>query len=324
MTDFRILSKQVLCKQAGRYIGWPSVAQAATGDVLAVFSGDRDHHTSPDGKTQMVRSCDGGRTWGPPQTIHDTPLDDRDSGIIKTYKDTLLVSWFTGPGEGEWKGHWTIRSSDNGSTWEAAVRTEVTTPHGPIQLSNGRLLFVGQRPHESHGQDYDVGLQASNDDGCSWHTVGTFPVPAGAQMLSFDEVHAVECASGKVVVLFRDCYGEHYIRQSHSVDGGQSWAAPYGTPIRGLPPHLIRLADNRLLVVYAKRWEPYGVYACISRDEGVSWDVNNEIQLSEGLNGDLGYPASVLLDDGSIMTVYYQIDAVGEKPCLMGTHWCLE
>src|SRR5690606_41370291 len=39
---------------------------------------------------------------------------------------------------------------------------------------------------------------------------------------------------------------------------------------------------------------------------------------------DLGYPASVVLDDGSIWTVYYQVDQDGERPSILGTHWKLE
>jgi hypothetical protein len=39
------------------------------------------------------------------------------------------------------------------------------------------------------------------------------------------------------------------------------------------------------------------------------------------MNGDLGYPASVQLPDGSIYTVYYQIDKPHEKTSLMGTNW---
>ena len=41
-------------------------------------------------------------------------------------------------------------------------------------------------------------------------------------------------------------------------------------------------------------------------------------------NNDLGYPASVQLDDGFILTVYYQAHNPNEKPCLMGTYWRLE
>ena len=318
-----ILSTKVICKQPGRYIGWPSIAKAPNGDLLVVFSGDRDTHTSQDGKTQMMRSGDGGETWEGPVTIHSTPLDDRDAGIIQTKEGTMLVSWFTHRGGGEWQGHWTIRSVDSGSSWEAAVGTEVTTPHGPIQLRDGRLLFVGQRPHESHGDGYDVGIQESRDDGRSWQTIGAFPVPAGVPMLTYDECHVVECASGKLVILFRDCYDEHFIRQAHSDDGGYNWSAPQVTPIRGLPPHVIRLHNDWLMVVYGKRWDPYGEYACISKDEGQTWEVESEIELSRASSGDLGYPASVQLDDRSIFTVYYQVDRPGEKTGLMGTHWRL-
>jgi len=42
------------------------------------------------------------------------------------------------------------------------------------------------------------------------------------------------------------------------------------------------------------------------------------------MNGDLGYPASVQLDDGSIFTIFYQIDQPGEKTSLMGTRWRLK
>ena len=315
---------RVICRQPERYIGWPSIAQCPNGDLLVVFSGDRETHTSPDGKTQMVRSRDQGATWEGPVTINDTPLDDRDAGIIPTASGAMLVSWFTNRGGGEWQGHWTTRSIDSGHTWEAPVRTEVTTPHGPIQLTDGRLLYVGQRPHESHGVAYDVGIQESDDDGRSWRPIGAFPVPEGADMLTCDECHVVECASGKLIILFRDCFGEHFVRQSESVDGGHTWSVPRATPIRGLPPHAIRLRNDWLLVVYGKRWPPFGEYACISTDEGGTWEVESEIRLSRAPNRDLGYPASVQLDDGSILTVYYQVDRPDEKPCLMATHWELD
>lgn len=316
-----IISTRVICKQPGRYIGWPTIAKTPNGDLLVVFSGDRDSHTSRDGKTQMVRSMDQGMTWDGPVTIHDTPLDDRDAGLIQTRNGTMLSSWFTNRGGGAWQGHWTSRSGDNGCTWEEPVRTEVTTPHGPIQLGNGRLLFVGQRPHESHDNNYDVGIQSSDDDGRSWQTLGAFSVPDNMPMLTYDECHAVECANGKLVILFRDCYGEHHIRQSQSADGGVTWSQPHMTPIQGYPPHVIRLHNDWLLVVYGKRWLPFGEFACISKDEGQTWEVESEIQLSSAPNEDLGYPASVQLEDNSILTVYYQVDKPGEKPCLMATHW---
>jgi hypothetical protein len=51
--------------------------------------------------------------------------------------------------------------------------------------------------------------------------------------------------------------------------------------------------------------------------------VEHEITLRTAPNGDLGYPSSVQLDDGSVLTVYYQIAQPGEKTSLLSTHWKL-
>ena len=68
----------------------------------------------------------------------------------------------------------------------------------------------------------------------------------------------------------------------------------------------------------------FGEYACISDDNGKTWDVKNQIKLAGHWCGDLGYPASAQLPDGSIITVYYQSENHGEKPCLMATKWRLK
>jgi hypothetical protein len=109
-----------------------------------------------------------------------------------------------------------------------------------------------------------------------------------------------------------------------SEDGGRTWTEPRPTEIVGKPPHLVRLRDGRILVTYGYRHEPYGQRACLSPDGGETWDYGNEIVLRDDApSGDLGYPASAQLDDGSILTVYYQQERAGEKTCLMATHWRL-
>ncbi|MBA7533597.1 hypothetical protein ES705_25838 [subsurface metagenome] len=75
------------------------------------------------------------------------------------------------------------------------------------------------------------------------------------------------------------------------------------------------------MVSYGVRWEPFGEKACISKDGGETWKTDKEIMINPAINSDLGYPASIQLDDGSILTVYYQIDKMGEKTSLMSTHW---
>ena len=86
---------KVICRQAGRYIGWPTIARTADGELLVVFSGDRDAHVCPFGKTFLIRSRDDGESWSAPVVVNDTPLDDRDAGILACADGTLIVSWFT-------------------------------------------------------------------------------------------------------------------------------------------------------------------------------------------------------------------------------------
>jgi nicotinamidase-related amidase len=107
-----IIETKVLCKQPGRYIGWPSIAQAPNGDLLAVFSGSRAGHVSNDGIVQMVRSSDSGKTWSAAVTVFDTPIDDRDSGIIQTDDGTIWTVYYQQETGGEMPclmaTHWRI------------------------------------------------------------------------------------------------------------------------------------------------------------------------------------------------------------------------
>ena len=346
-----ILSRKVICKQAGRYIAWPTVTKTRSGELLAVFSGDRDAHLCPWGKTFLVRSTDGGKRWSEPRCIDDTPLDDRDAGILETQQGTLLLTWNVGslfrvadkyPPRfrhfvtdemiADWKQHyasipeatrkrfigtWMRRSEDAGKTWSEPVKMPAHTTHGPIRLSDGRLLDVGNRGHYG-GESFD--------DGRSWKKIASVPRPKLPAVL--DEPHIVEAAGGKLIILFRHepPKKENFrIFQSDSTDGGKTWSVARPTSIwADNPPHAIRLNNDWLVVVYGIRQPPYGQRACISRDHGVTWDYEHEIVLCHGDNNDLGYPSSAEMDDGSILTVYYQAPVPGEKPALMATHWRLE
>ncbi len=330
---------RVICKQPGRYIGWPTIASRQTGELLVVFSGDRDAHVCPWGKTQLVRSGDEGETWSTPEVIRDSPLDDRDAGIIETADGTLLASWITtaefaaeadyveraatitAAMRARWLGSWVQRSTDGRGTWDDPIRVAAFAPHGPVQLSDGRLLYLG-----NDAGDVNVIAEESTDDGRTWNVIGTVSHPPETAHRGLGEPHLVETAGGRLVGLFRIGGvdpGDRFVFQSTSDDGGRTWTPARATPMLGFPPHAIRLQDDRLLVVYGLRMPPYGQRACLSADGGASWDVEAERFLPPAPNADLGYPASVQLADGSILSVYYQVDRSGEKTCLMGTRWRL-
>jgi hypothetical protein len=66
------------------------------------------------------------------------------------------------------------------------------------------------------------------------------------------------------------------------------------------------MPDGRVLCTYGYRREPFGVRACFSSDEGLTWDIENEVVIrDDGMHSDLGYAGSILLNDGSILSTYY-------------------
>lgn len=333
--------------EPNRYLGWPSITKTNNGELLIVYSGDRDSHVCPWGKTRLIRSRDKGKTWSEPETVNNSPLDDRDAGIIQTDKGTLLVSWFTSlayadpswkwtyqkyarvaekiPEElkKQWLGNWVRRSEDGGQTWLEPSRTVGSAPHGPIQLKDGRLLYVGKGSWEG---TYSVVVEESKDDGINWKVISVIPTDTG-NARNIHEPHVVELKSGKLVAMVRnepEDRKKSFLLQSESYDGGKTWTVLHETPMWGFPPHLLELNNGWLLVVYGHRRSPCSERACISRDEGKTWDIKDEITLAEAYNGDLGYPASVQLDDGNILTVFYQQENPGEPASIFTSHWKLK
>ena len=73
----------------------------------------------------------------------------------------------------------------------------------------------------------------------------------------------------------------------------------------------MRLADGRVLCVYGyRRYPEPGVRGCVSED-GFTWKKENEFVICAIKNMPsafmhLGYPSSVELDDGTIVTVYHR------------------
>lgn len=218
----------------------------------------------------------------------------------------------------------TLCFSKDGKTFENPVKMPITAPHGPIALSSGELFFVGRAfGYEENGfvsplgKDLLDGIYATlSADGRAWSAPVLLAV--GEEMRSthwFCEPHAVECADGSILVVIRAHRKDNSqmsLAVSRSTDGGKSFSPirPIGfgataEPWRGEgPAHLLRLANGDVLLSYGYRAEPYGIRARISGDNGDTW--GEEIVLrDDGESWDLGYPASVQLSSGSVLTVYY-------------------
>ena len=330
---FDISQTRVISHLAHRYHGWPTLARRKNGQLLLVCSGGRESHVCPFGRVELMRSDDGGRSWSWPQTLIDTAIDDRDAGVLETPTGSLLVTTFTSLAfeqpryfaradkqqVARWSaardrvpeatrkkmlGEWIIRSSDGGQSWSAPSRCGVNSPHGPIALSDGCLLYAGKELY--HGTNR-IGAALSVDDGVSWKWSGTIPSRPGDDHRQYHELHAVEAAPGKLIAHIRNHNPRHAgeTLQSESADGGRTWSTPHEIGVWGLPSHLLKLADGRLLMSYGHRRKPFGNQVRISDDAGATW--SEPIGLSEdGIGGDLGYPSTVQLDNGHLVTAWYE------------------
>ena len=336
-TEIRTISLQ-----ADRYHGWPTLVRRKNGELLVVCSGGRESHVCPFGRVELIRSFDQGETWTWARTILDGPIDDRDAGILETTKGTLLVTTFTSlayvPGlqkaevaaqqgratmtddqlarwqaahrrlpTGEHDRHlgcWMLRSEDGGLNWSPASRVPLNSPHGPVNLKDGRLFYAGVALWEKHRA---VGFCFSSDDGRTWSPVTELPVRDGDDASHYHELHAVEAADGRLIVQIRNhnTANKGETLQTHSNDGGKTWAVPYAIGVWGLPSHLLRLSDNRLLMSYGHRRAPLGNQARISNDNGQTWSAPIIIQ-GDATSGDLGYPSTAEISPGKLVTVWYE------------------
>jgi sialidase-1 len=218
-------------------------------------------------------------------------------------------------------GVWVIRSEDGGMSWSGRIDSTVNSPHGPIQLADGRLLYAGK---QLWTDEKKIGVCESKDDGLTWQWVSEIPARKGdAATSEYHELHAVEAADGTILVQVRNhsATDKGWTLQTESADGGKTWSELH--PVcYGLPSHLLRLRDNRLVMTYGHRRAPFGNQARVSSDHGKTW--SDEIILSgDGIGGDLGYPSTVELTDGSLLTVWYESMAEQPLAVLRQAHWTL-
>jgi sialidase-1 len=355
----KIIETKIISQEPQYYHGWPTVARRQNGDLVVVYSGGRDWHICPFGRVDMMVSHDEGKSWSWPRTILDSDLDDRDAGVVETQKGSLLVTTFTSlayeqiikqvevgkpssilPPERlpAWKaardrlspeqrqaqlGVWMVRSTDGGISWSPASRCGVGSPHGPITLKDGRLLYLGK---EIYVKGERIGACESIDDGMNWHWLSEIPARKGDDpTASYHELHGVEAADGTIIAHIRNHNkanaGETL--QSESSDGGKTWSLPHSIGVWGLPSHLLKLKDGRLLMTYGHRRAPLGNQARVSADNGRTWSEALMIS-TDGTSWDLGYPSTVELNDGFLLTVWYEsMNKGADKAVIRQAQWTL-
>ncbi len=236
----------------------------------------------------VLRSYDGGKSWrevGLAEVSDIGPSCSRDP-IVEMPDGSWLMPVYTGAPQ-RTDIAWVIRSFDEGRSWCEPIRI-MSDEGGRFSQLQGINYNETSLLHLGNGE-----MIAMVRGDTVFHTENEF-MPVGG-------------------------VGELWV--ARSFDGGLSWTAPRKTGIWGQPGSIMQLSDGRLLCTYGYRRKPFGIRCCISRDRGYSWDVDKEIVIRDySPTWDCGYPFSIELKDGGVMTVYYIADEAGIR-YVAGTLW---
>lgn len=316
---------------------FPVIVGLPTNEALVVLRGGAPH-IGIGGRLDMVRSLDAGATWSKPQVVVDSEKDDRNPSLGLAADGTLVLAYHWQAGYDK-DGNWSpgpykqdtkvTLSHDSGKTWEEPkfLNLEIqrgNSPYGKMFKDTEGTLYmpIYGAKNPKHGvripsdTTYTF-LLSSTDNGCSWDEAIT--VAKG-----LNEADYLILPSGEWLCAARSQKrDEQAIYLCRSQDNGRSWSEPVRvTEVREHPPDLVLLSDGTILLNFGVRHEPFSIQGMISRDYGHSW-LETRLLYADGLPGtDIGYPSTVRLKNGKLITVYYragskQNQADGENPACL-------
>jgi len=163
--------------------------------------------------------------------------------------------------------------------------------------------------------------------GRTWKLRGVVPHPEGLVPEMLCEPHIVQMPDGRLLgairVHCRPVEPSFTVYTTVSEDDGRTWSTPECIGVNGSPPHLYVHSSGAVICSYACREEEgKSERACVSYDCGKTWSEDYVLNDNVPYN-DLGYPATVELSDGSLLTVYYQCWPGDDFCSILYTKWKL-
>lgn len=340
------------------YCAWPSVCTDENGTVYVVCSGMRMAHICPFGRVLLYKSKNNGDSWSMPSVVFDSSLDDRDAGITYLGNGRFFITSFRHPSEVYQNDYFDCIMNDSGKAGTGILemfssleeekrkggsfakisedycfsvgkemRIPVSSPHGPVVLKDGSLFYLGKEMY-SYGQEKEgvIASYISRDGGKTFIRAGEVPQPDNLGLDRLHEPHCIQTDDNSIIGFIRTHPEEpdhsFTVYKTFSYDFGKNWSKPEATGICGSPPHALGLPDGKILLSYGRRIQPYGINASIVSSKGDI--IGNEIHIDSANDSDIGYPASALLKNGSILTVYYKRDNTPGGCKIMFTRWHFE
>jgi hypothetical protein len=213
-----------------------------------------------------------------------------------------------------------IRSENNGKSWGEKIKVPVSAPHGPVNLTNGNLLYAGRSYPTS--ENTKIKIYSSSDEGLTWESKSSIENRPEDKASLYFEPHVVQCTNETLVLHLRNenIINNKEILQSVSNDNGKTWEIPRPIGSVGFPPHLIKTKKNSLLLTYARRSFPQQIVARESFDCGKKW--SDEIVINSIKNStDFGYPSTIEIKPGLYATAWYAANQDASRSELFLIQW---
>ncbi|MFW6124976.1 MAG: sialidase family protein [Pirellulales bacterium] len=336
--DLDILDRRIVIDDV---CAWPNLTLMPNGDVVATIW-NQPCHGHWEGSSECWASENGGVTWAyrgtpaphkPTENRHDVgggPAKNGDLVIMcsgksdrpkppadpaaESYTRSLTAGHYRtrtlayikarGKDEAHLLPPLLSRSADGGRTWD--IREDALPPkreggelipHGDLETAADGALCQSVytetiRPSRTY-------ILRSDDDGYTWS-------PPTLLAEGFNECDILHLGDGEWLAACRREGGasNHLFR---SRDDGHTWAheemlAPNGTSA----VNLMRLADERVVFTSGDRSvNRRGIDVRVSLDErGQRWSIPHRLKHIDAYT-DSGYPSTVQLPDGRLVTAYY-------------------
>lgn len=334
------------------YFAWPTITRLQNGKICVGASGYRIEHICPFGTGVITFSEDNGESYSDLIPIFDTPLDDRDigltpfgeSGLIATsFNNTLqfqrenmpqtqecfdYINSVSAEDEAEALGISFRISKDCGENFGKIYKSPVSSPHGPTVLNDGTVLWVG-RKLGIHNHIYAYTINTDTGEMTLRGDLGIYKYEEFKE-LYFYEPYTFQLPDGKIICHLRVENAEETIftlYQTESIDNGVTWSKPHQIipDDSGAPAHIFMHSSGTLISTFSHRKKPYGIWAVLSEDNGETW--SDEVILHHGYDtDDLGYPSTIELDNGDLITAFYtrKSDDECDPAIIMQQKWAIE
>ena len=317
------------------YCAWPNLTILPDGMIGALIF-NRPSHGRVEGDIELWVSPDGRPPWSRRSAVtQHIPGTSRFNVAAGQGHDDVLIALVGG-----WLRPQThplrtdnlldplvCRSTDAGRTWEV---TEAFTappgagkfvPFGNIRVGQDGTLYAPAYDCRMSTPEYTSRLSSSyifrsTDNGHHW---------GDATLIGRDgfvETDILQTRDGHWLAAARTLHDSAHPENPHSnawvtlVRGDRDAATwepsdPLTLPWQH-PGNLLQLSDGRILFTCGNRVRgSYGVFVRVSEDQGKTWRA--PLILVDGLlhigRADCGYPSTIQLADGTLVTAYYAIGA---------------